>query len=86
MNQEKVIPEDLADKLYALKAFIRIYKLLTTEGTFHANSFEAVTRSTVFLRELGDKIVTDVLSHSEVSGLPEYEILKAMQEDLKAKV
>jgi len=85
MNQEKVIPKDLADQLINLKFFVQIHNLLTANIGFQVKDFDDVVKSIAFLRGVGDKLILEMMNHPNFADLPDYELIKVLQEDSRRK-
>lgn len=76
---EATIPQDLQEKVNALRAIATTYNLLN-EGSFKFNTHEAIKASQEFLKALHAGMSAEALAHPDADLVPELKVLKTQGE------
>lgn len=70
LSQPVEIPQDLQDKISALRAIALTHKLLNT-GTFTLAAHEGIKQSIAFLTALHEQLIVEAQNHPSADLVPE---------------
>jgi hypothetical protein len=74
---EDVLPQDLKDKISAVRALATSHNLLDT-GHFPASKLEAVRQCLAFIHNIYEQAVADALAHPDADKSPDLVHLKSV--------
>jgi len=68
--EQKQLPQDLLDKVGALKALATVHQLLIS-GLFQVKHHEIISESMAFISNLHGQLITEAQAHPDADKVPE---------------